>query len=158
MEDNPWMNAKALAAKTGVVLGDLLTNHIFGSRPALSRYSLGSSSFSNLLRILQYCHQDVFLSSTPVPANAKVWSGIHRLVSGRVVNGFSTGDYVLAILSRISDASWEVAGLQPVVMMGKENVKCGSVDGHMMWRGIIGKCQAPRVFRNISLQMTVALP
>jgi Protein of unknown function (DUF726) len=41
--DNPWMNAKQLALKAGAVLGELLSNRVFGSRPVtLCGYSLGS--------------------------------------------------------------------------------------------------------------------
>ncbi|KAF8077848.1 DUF726-domain-containing protein [Lyophyllum atratum] len=147
--DNPWMNAKALAVKAGAVLGDLLANHVFGNRPiTLTGYSLGSLVIFEALKSLaslppaETAHliQDVYLFGTPVPADVSTWSGIRRLVSGRVVNGYSSNDYVLAILSRASDANWDVAGLQPVDVMGIENILCESVDGHTMWRGMVGKC------------------
>ncbi|KAG5647259.1 hypothetical protein DXG03_000794 [Asterophora parasitica] len=171
--DNPWMNAKALAAKAGAVLGELLAQRMFGSRPVtLAGYSLGSLVIFEALKHLaslppsETAHliQDAYLFGTPAPADAQTWSGIRRLVSGRLVNGYSTNDYVLAVLSRPSSASWQVAGLQSVDVMGVENVLCESVDGHTMWRGMIGKClrdcQAPGIIPDeAGLQMTaVAMP
>jgi len=167
------MNAKALAVKAGAVLGDLLANHVFGSRPiTLTGYSLGSLVIFEALKNLaslppaETAHliQDVYLFGTPVPADVPTWSGIRRLVSGRVVNGYSSNDYVLAVLSRASDANWDVAGLQPVDVMGIENVLCESVDGHTMWRGMVGKClrdcHAPGIISDeVDLQLTaVGIP
>jgi len=172
-QDNPWMNAKALAVKAGAVLGDLLANRVFGSRPImLTGYSLGSLVIFEALKYLaglppaETAHlvQDVYLFGTPVPADAATWSSIRRLVSGRLVNGYSSNDYVLAVLSRASDASWKVAGLQAVDVMGIENILCESVDGHTMWRGMIGKClrdcHAPGIISDeVDLQVTaVAIP
>ena len=59
--------------------------------------------------------------------------------AGRVVNGYAETDYVLAILSRTSDASWGVAGLRPVEVQGVENVQCDHVKGHLKWRGMVGR-------------------
>ncbi|KAF5380860.1 hypothetical protein D9615_004046 [Tricholomella constricta] len=172
-EDNPWMNAKALAMKAGAVLGDLLAKHVFGSRPVtLTGYSLGSLVIFEALKHLvtlppsetTHLIQDVYLFGTPAPADAQTWSEIRRLVSGRLVNGYTSNDYVLAVLSRASDASWEVAGLQSVEVMGVENIMCESVDGHTMWRGMIGQClrscHAPGVIsKEVDLQVTaVAIP
>ncbi|KAF9469166.1 DUF726-domain-containing protein [Collybia nuda] len=147
--DNPWMNAKALASKTGVVLGDLLAKNVFGKRPVtLSGYSLGSLVIFEALKYLaslppvQTTHliQDVYLFGTPTTTDPIVWASIRRLVSGRLVNGYSNNDYVLAVLCRASDASWNVAGLQAVDVRGVENILCEGVDGHTKWRGMIGHC------------------
>ncbi|KAH7929748.1 DUF726-domain-containing protein [Leucogyrophana mollusca] len=147
--DNPWMNARALAIKTGAVLGTLLASRVFGNRPiTLTGYSLGSLVVLEALEHLAKLRpsetiglvQDVFLFGTPAPNDPATWASIRRLVCGRLVNGYSRGDYVLAVLSRASDASWGVAGLQPVDVKGVENVECEGVDGHLQWRGMIGKC------------------
>ncbi|KAL1706918.1 DUF726-domain-containing protein [Schizophyllum commune] len=147
--DNPWMNATALADKTGLVLADLLTQRVFGKRPiTLVGYSLGARViFQALKRLAQlppqdtaHLIQDVFLFGTPVSGDPAVWTGIRRLVAGRVVNGHSANDYVLAVLSRASSGQWEIAGLQPVQVKGVENVFCEEVNGHTKWRGLIGKC------------------
>lgn len=55
------------------------------------------------------------------------------------MNGYAETDYVLAILSRTSDASWGVAGLRPVEVQGVENVQCDEVEGHLKWRGMVGQ-------------------
>jgi len=156
--DNDWMNAKALAVKAGAVLGDLLSKRVFGHRPVtLTGYSLGSLVIFEALKYLAslppsettHLIQDVYLFGTPTTTDASLWASVRRLVSGRLVNGYSTDDYVLAVLSRASDISWSVAGLQPVDVKGVENVLCDDVDGHTKWRGLIGKslkrCGAPGI-------------
>ncbi|RDB21498.1 putative membrane protein C6F6.13c [Hypsizygus marmoreus] len=167
--DNPWMNARARAVKAGAVLGDLLANHVFGNRPlTLTGYSLGSLVIFEALKYLAslppanttHLVQDVFLFGTPTPADMSTWASVRRLVSGRLVNGYSSNDYILAVLSRASDANWNVAGLQPIDVMGVENILCEGVDGHTMWRGMIGKClrdcQAPGIISDeVELQLKI---
>ncbi|KAG1756608.1 DUF726-domain-containing protein [Suillus paluster] len=147
--DNPWMNARALALKTGAVLGELLASRAFGNRPVtLTGYSLGSLVIFEALRCLTELSpsktigliQDVFLFGTPVSINLTTWSSVRRLVSGRFVNGYCTSDFILAVLSRASDATWGIAGLQNVDVKGVENIQCEGVEGHLQWRGMIGKC------------------
>ncbi|KAJ7271900.1 DUF726-domain-containing protein [Mycena haematopus] len=156
--DNDWMNSKALAVKAGAVLGDLLANRVFGNRPVtLTGYSLGGLVIFEALKYLStlppsattHLIEDVFLFGTPVSTDAAAWASIRRLASGRVVNGYSQDDYVLAVLSRLSNISWGVAGLQPVDVMGVENIFCKDVDGHTKWRSMIGRslqqCGAPGI-------------
>ncbi|THH13932.1 hypothetical protein EW146_g6330, partial [Bondarzewia mesenterica] len=81
-----------------------------------------------------------YLFGAPVPTETRTWSAVRRVVAGRLVNGYAADDYVLAVLSRASDARWEVAGLQEVDVQGVENVLCDGVDGHLKWRGMVGKC------------------
>ncbi|KDQ61026.1 hypothetical protein JAAARDRAFT_173479 [Jaapia argillacea MUCL 33604] len=149
--DNPWMNAKALVVKAGAVLGDLLASHVLGNRPVtLVGYSLGSLVIFEALKHLAslppsltaHIIQDVFLFGLPAPCDEGTWSSVRRVVAGRLVNGYSEEDYVLAVLSRASDARWHVAGLQPVAVQGVENLNCDDVEGHLQWRGKIGSCLA----------------
>lgn len=142
------MNARALAIKTGAVLCDLLVRRAFGNRPVtLVGYSLGSLVIFEALRHLSELPvsessglvEDVFLFGTPATADLKVWAKTRRVVAGRLVNGYASDDYVLAILSRAADVSWRVAGLGPVDVQGVENIHCREVTGHTMWRGMIGK-------------------
>ncbi|KAG0699681.1 DUF726-domain-containing protein [Suillus ampliporus] len=137
--DNPWMNARALALKTGAVLGELLASRAFGNRPVtLAGYSLGSLVIFEALRYLTELSpsktagiiQDVFLFGTPSDG----WC------LGRLVNGYCTSDFILAVLSRASDATWSIAGLQIVDVKGVENIQCEGVEGHLQWQGMIGKC------------------
>lgn len=142
------MNARALGIKTGAVLGQLLAEKAFGNRPVtLVGYSLGSLViYQALLELASlpasetiHLIQDVYLFGSPVPADPSQWAKIRRVVSGRVVNGYSNRDYVLAVLSRAADATWNVAGLEPVAVKGVENILCDEVDGHTLWRGMVGK-------------------
>lgn len=146
--DNPWMNARALAIKAGVVLGELLSNRAFGNRPVtLAGYSLGSLVIFEALKHLAtlrpsesvHLIEDVFLFGTPVKAETDAWTSVRRIVAGRLVNGYAHNDYVLGVLSRLSDATWEVAGLQEVKVKGVENICCEAVEGHTMWRTAVGR-------------------
>lgn len=142
------MNARQLALKAGAVLGELLSDRVFGNRPVtLCGYSLGSLVIFEALKYLATLApsrtanlvQDVFLFGTPTSTDEATWSAIRRVVCGRLINGHAKEDYILAVLSRASDASWDVAGLQAVRVKGVENIEC-EVDGHMKWRGLMGSC------------------
>ncbi|KAI5121650.1 hypothetical protein M0805_002726 [Coniferiporia weirii] len=168
--DNPWANAKALALKTGKVLGVLLAAGAFGTRPVtLTGYSLGAlvvlAALEHLATLspVQTAHvvQDVFLMGTPAPAGADSfpWARARRVVAGRFVNAYTDAeaDYVLAFLSRVSfgaaaAGAWGVAGLQPVAVAGIENVKCEGVEGHVAWRGLVGRCLANCGARGVSVE------
>ncbi|KAJ7063404.1 DUF726-domain-containing protein [Mycena amicta] len=146
--DNDWMNSQALAIKTGAVLGSLLEKRVFGHRPIiLTGYSLGALVIFEALKHLAslpptetlHLVQDVYLFGAPASSDdLALWASMRRLVSGRLVNGYSEDDYVLAVLCRLSSVSWGVAGLQPVDVIGVENVLC-QVAGHREWPAMIGK-------------------
>jgi len=168
--DNPWMNAKALAIKTGAVLGELLAKRVFGSRPVtLVGYSLGSLVIQEALAHLAalppaetiHLVQDVYLFGTPASADPGQWTRMRRVTAGRLVNGYAKDDYVLAVLSRASAGAWRIAGLEPVHVKGVENVLCDDVKGHLFWRAMIGrslqKCGAPGIVdREVSIQQATA--
>ena len=102
--------------------------------------------------------QDVYLFGSPIPLNTQSWASARRVVAGRLVNGYGTDDYILAILSRVSDGSWGVSGLGEVPVQGIENILCEGVEGHLKWRGLMGRslrlCHAPGVRQgNIGIQM-----
>jgi hypothetical protein len=143
------MNARALALKAGRVLGTLLAQRAFGTRPlTLTGYSLGALVILSALTHLaslppsQTTHiiQDIFLFGTPAPRDARTWTATRRVVAGRLVNGYAEDDYILAVLARVSDATLEVAGLGEVRVKGVENVRCEGVEGHLKWRGMVGRC------------------
>ncbi|KAI0341665.1 DUF726-domain-containing protein [Trametopsis cervina] len=147
--DNPWMTAKARASKTARVLGVLIAERVLGNRPiTLVGYSLGGQVIFEALQYLATLPpeqtaglvQDVFLFGAPVPADESAWASVRRVVSGRLVNGYSTNDYILAVLARASGVSWGVSGLKAVEVQGVENVECKEVDGHLKWRGMVGRC------------------
>ena len=152
------MTARSLAIKTGKALGILLAERVLGTRPVtLVGYSLGSLVIFEALQHLASLPpsqtlglvHDVFLFGSPVPADPAPWAAARRVAAGRVVNGYGTNDYVLAVLARVSGANWGVAGLRPVDVAGVEDMACDGVDGHLKWRGMVGaaleQCGAPGV-------------
>ncbi|OSD01551.1 DUF726-domain-containing protein [Trametes coccinea BRFM310] len=149
--DNPWVHTRTLAVKTGKVLGTLLAERVLGNRPiTLVGYSLGSLVIFEALQYLASLPpsqtlglvQDVYLFGSPLPTDRAQWAAIRRVAAGRVVNGYGSNDYVLAVLARVSGMKWGVAGLEQVEVQGIENVACDEVDGHLKWRGLIGQCLA----------------
>ncbi|KAI9064399.1 DUF726-domain-containing protein, partial [Trametes sanguinea] len=151
LADNPWVHTRTLAVKTGKVLGTLLAERVLGNRPiTLVGYSLGSLVIFEALQHLASLPpsqtlglvQDVYLFGSPLPTDRAQWAAVRRVAAGRVVNGYGSNDYVLAVLARVTGMNWGVAGLEPVEVQGVENVACDEVDGHLKWRGLIGQCLA----------------
>lgn len=137
------------------MLGILLSQRILGTRPVtLTGYSLGSLVIFEALKYLstlppsQTTHliDSVYFFGLPASTrDVASWKRVRAVVSGRLVNGWvePEEDYVLAILSRASvltEGSWGVAGLAPVMVNGIENVKCEGVEGHLKWIGMVGRC------------------
>lgn len=169
------MTAQSLASKAGKVLGKLLAQRVLGNRPiTLTGYSLGSLVIFEALQYLAtlppaetfHLVQDVYLFGAPVAADEAQWAAARRVVAGRLVNGYGANDYVLAVLSRVSNVSWNVAGMGPVSVQGVENMDCSEVDGHLQWRRMVGhclaECHAPgiveyEVERQLELDTTVEI-
>ena len=169
------MTARSLASKAGKVLGKLLAQRVLGSRPiTLVGYSLGSLVIFEALQYLAslpptetfHLIQDVYLFGAPVAADEAQWAAARRVVAGRLVNGYGANDHVLAVLSRVSNVTWNVAGMGPVPVQGVENIDCSEVDGHLKWRRMVGhclaECRAPgiveyEVERQLELDTTVEI-
>ncbi|KAF2220993.1 hypothetical protein BDZ85DRAFT_297688 [Elsinoe ampelina] len=144
--DNPFSVAKSRADKAGEVLADAIINKAQGERPVtLVGYSLGA-------RVVYICLkkmaergafglvEDVVLLGAPCPSDALDWRVVRAVASGRVVNAYSTEDYVLGFLYRSSSVQLGVAGLQKIEVEGVENVDfSGEVKGHNSWRWLVGK-------------------
>lgn len=144
--DNPWSIASQRAQKAGEVLADSLINRAQGERPVtLVGYSLGA-------RVIYVClHQlakrkafglveNVVLLGAPTPSSSTEWRRIRSVVTGRVVNAYSTRDYILAFLYRTSSIQFGVAGLQPILAVkGIENIDVSDlVEGHTLYRHAAG--------------------
>ncbi|KAI0182561.1 hypothetical protein EV127DRAFT_449263 [Xylaria flabelliformis] len=144
--DNPWSIASQRAQKAGEVLADALINKAQGERPvSLIGYSLGA-------RVIYICLQqlskrkafglieNVVLLGAPTPSSSAEWRRIRSVVTGRVVNAYSTRDYILAFLYRTNSIQFGVAGLQPVLnVKGVENVNVSDlVEGHTLYRHATG--------------------
>lgn len=66
--------------------------------------------------------------------DAKHWEPFQNVVSGRIVNGYCRGDWLLSFVYRTSSVQLRVAGLQPVLLQDRkvENVDLSSVvSGHL---------------------------
>lgn len=144
--DNPWSVASSRASKAGEVLADALINKAQGERPVtLIGYSLGA-------RVIYSCMQklaerkafglveSVVLIGAPAPSTSAEWRTMRSVASGRVINVYSTNDYILAFLYRSSSIQYGVAGLQAIAgVKGVENVDVSDlVTGHTSYRFLTG--------------------
>lgn len=139
--DNPWDVCIGRSAEAGKHLADVLMSRQQGNRPvSLIGFSLGA-------RVIYFClHElaqrknseglicDVVLLGAPVTASLDQWKPLIRVISGRVINGYSTCDWLLKFLYRTSSAAFRIAGLQELQWQDRRvvNVDLTSiVGGHM---------------------------
>ncbi|KAK8091286.1 hypothetical protein PG994_000791 [Apiospora phragmitis] len=148
--DNPFSVAKSRSDKAGAVLADALIHKVQGERPVtLIGYSMGSRVIYACLNELANRKafglvESVCLIGAPVPSDTVSWRRIRSVVPGRIVNVYSTKDYLLGYLYRTSSLQYGVAGLQTVRDVGGvENVDVSDlVDGHTQYRFLIGSIPA----------------
>ncbi|XP_077007163.1 transmembrane and coiled-coil domain-containing protein 4 isoform X3 [Tamandua tetradactyla] len=139
--DNPWGVCLHRSAEVGKHLAHILLSRQQGQRPVtLIGFSLGA-------RVIYFCLQemaqekdcqgiieDVVLLGAPVEGEAKHWEPFRKVVSGRIINGYCRGDWLLSFVYRASSVQLRVAGLQPVLLEDRrvENVDLSSVvSGHL---------------------------
>ena len=157
--DNPFSIAKARAEKAGAVLADALVNRAQGERPVtLLGYSLGARVIYSCLLSLAARRafglvENVVLIGAPLPSDAADWRVLRTAVAGRLVNVFSTNDYVLGFLYRTSSVQLGVAGLQRVEgVPGVENVDVSEVvSGHLRYRHLVGRILRTIGFEDLDL-------
>uniref|UniRef100_A0A3P8PRD0 Transmembrane and coiled-coil domains 4 n=1 Tax=Astatotilapia calliptera TaxID=8154 RepID=A0A3P8PRD0_ASTCA len=131
--DNPWCVCLNRSAEVGKHLAQVLRSRQQGKRPvSLIGFSLGA-------RVIYYCLQelasdrgvveDVVLLGAPVDGSEKAWERMARVVAGKIVNGYSRGDWLLGFLYRSSAAQLSVAGLHPINIQDQRiiNVDLSSV-------------------------------
>ncbi|OCL10917.1 DUF726-domain-containing protein [Glonium stellatum] len=161
--DNPFSIAKTRSEKAGEVLADALINKVQGERPVtLIGYSLGARVIYTCLMALADRKafgliESVVLVGAPTPSTASEWRKIRSVVSGRVVNVYSTNDYILAFLYRTSSIQYGIAGLQKVEgVKGIENVDVSDlVSGHTRYRYLTGSILKKIGFEDIDLEEVV---
>jgi hypothetical protein len=144
--DNPFSVALARADKAGKVLAHALIDGVQGKRPVnLMGYSIGARVIYACLVELAEQHafglvESVVLMGAPVPSDSKSWRLIRSVVAARVVNVYSTEDYILGFLYRSTKLEFGVAGLQDVEgVFGIENVDMSKlVNGHDKYRYLVG--------------------
>lgn len=157
--DNPFSVAKYRADRAGEVLADALINKVQGERPVtLIGYSLGARLIFSCLQTLAKRQafgliENVVLLGSPCPSDAEDWRALRSVVAGRVVNVFSTNDYILAFLYRTSSIQLGIAGLQPVLgIHGVQNVDVSEmVGGHLEYRYLTGSILKKIGFEDIDV-------
>ncbi|KAJ4347519.1 hypothetical protein N0V95_005350 [Ascochyta clinopodiicola] len=157
--DNPFSVAKYRADKAGEVLADALINKVQGERPVtLVGYSLGARLIYSCLQRLAERKafgliENVVLLGAPCPSDTADWRKMRSVVSGRVVNVFSTQDYILGFLYRTSSVQLGIAGLQPILgVRGVQNVDVTElVDGHLQYRFITGSILRKIGFEDVDI-------
>ncbi|XP_053137228.1 transmembrane and coiled-coil domain-containing protein 4 [Hemicordylus capensis] len=139
--DNPWGVCLHRSAEVGKHLAQILLKRQQGKRPVtLVGFSLGA-------RVIYFCLQemakeedckgiieDVVLLGAPVEGEAKHWKPFTKVVSGKIINGYCRGDWLLGFVYRTSSVQLHVAGLQPVDLDDRRmiNVDLSSVvSGHL---------------------------
>ena len=158
--DNPFSVAKSRAEKTGAVLADALVNRAQGERPVtLIGYSLGARVIYACLHSLAARRafgliENVVLIGAPIPSDAKDWTVLRSVVSGRLINVYSENDYVLGFMYRTSSIQLGVAGLQPITdVKGIENVDVSeTVSGHLRYRYLVGQILQKIGFEDIDVE------
>ena len=144
--DNPFSLAKTRADKAGEVLAEALINKAQGERPVtLIGYSLGARVICSCLTTLAKKRafglvESVVMIGSPIPSDTATWRLMRAAVSGRLVNVYSTNDYLLAFLYRTSSLQYGVAGLMPIEGLPSiENVDVSeTVSGHLRYRYLVG--------------------
>lgn len=91
---------------------------------------------------------------TPAPSADAEWCMLRSVVAGRVINMYSTNDYVLGFLYRSQSITLGVAGLQAVEnVKGVENVDVSSlVSGHTRYRFLTGPILKQIGFEDVDME------
>lgn len=153
--DNPWSVANYRAQKAGEVLADAIINKAQGERPVtLVGYGLGAKVIYTCLHNLAERKafglvESAVLIGSPTPSTPADWRMIRSVVAGRIVNVYSTNDYILAFLYRSSSFQYGVAGLQAIEgVKSVENVDVSdTVSSHTRYRYLTG-----RILRRIGFE------
>ena len=144
--DSPFGVAKMRAMKAGEVLADALIEKVQGERPvSFVGMSLGSRVIYSCLLALARRKafglvENVVMMGSAVPSDAEAWRAMRSVVSGRLINIYSSQDYILAVMYRATSAQLGIAGIQAVEgVSGVENFDVSeSVGGHLSYMGKTG--------------------
>ncbi|XP_044959283.1 transmembrane and coiled-coil domain-containing protein 4-like [Hordeum vulgare subsp. vulgare] len=143
--DSTWSIAIDRSDKVGTMLAEVLLNGLQGSRPVtLIGFSLGA-------RVVFKCLQELALSGNnegiveravligaPVSVKDELWGAARKVVAGRLVNVYSTNDWILGVTFRASLLTQGLAGIQAVHVPGVENVDVSElVVGHSSYLGLM---------------------
>ncbi|GLI68120.1 hypothetical protein VaNZ11_012459 [Volvox africanus] len=138
-----WRLALRRAQLGGRCLAHMLMQGGHGDRPVtLIGFSIGARLIFHCLLELSRCGarglvESAVLLGTPVSANEARWKQARAAVSGRLVNAFSSNDWVLGVVFRAHSKNSLVqraSGLAPVAVAGIENINLSSlIAGHTQY-------------------------
>ncbi|PWA56666.1 hypothetical protein CTI12_AA416220 [Artemisia annua] len=135
--DSKWSIAVDRSDKVGKLLAEVLVKGLQGNRPVtLIGFSLGARAiFKCLENLAESNHagivERVVLLGAPIAIKDENWEAARRVVSGRLINAYSTNDWMLGVAFRASLLSEGLAGIQPVDVPGIENVDVTEIiEGH----------------------------
>ncbi|XP_072035932.1 transmembrane and coiled-coil domain-containing protein 4-like [Amphiura filiformis] len=119
--DNPWSLVTNRASEAGKQLAEVLLQRQQGKRPVtLIGFSMGARVIFFCLKELasrkgsEGIVQDAILLGTPCSSGVSHWEPFARVVSGRVINGYCRGDWLLQFVYRTASVQVKVAGLAPI--------------------------------------------
>ncbi|QIW95895.1 hypothetical protein AMS68_001413 [Peltaster fructicola] len=143
--DNPWTVSLARADAAGLILADSLIDRNLGARPiTLIGFSLGARLIFSCLKEMARrgalgIVQNVYLFGSPIVTKNDEWLKAKTIVSGRMVNGYASHDWILGYLFRATSGGLRsIAGLSKVNVPGVENIDVAEiVPGHMAYRGMM---------------------
>ncbi|CUA75607.1 putative membrane protein C6F6,13c [Schizosaccharomyces pombe 972h-] [Rhizoctonia solani] len=140
--DNDWIRACDKAKKAGNLLSEVLKEKVQGERPVtMVASSLGALALFKALTLLAESNElkeplvdSVFLISLPQVVSPREWAKIRKVVGRRIVNVYSSRDFVLASVGRLhevfSGAGFGgMAGLNAVNVHGVEDVDMSEIVG-----------------------------
>ncbi|KAI5310817.1 hypothetical protein KEM55_000969 [Ascosphaera atra] len=144
--DNPFKIGSRRADKAGEILADAIINKAQGERPVnLVGYSLGARVIYSCLKSLADRKafglvESAILIGAPCPSDPPGWVKMRSVVSGRLVNVFSSRDAILKFLFRATSLQYGIAGLSAVKRVdGVENYDMtDTVSGHLRYHDMIG--------------------
>ncbi len=155
--DNPWSVSLDRANAAGLILADSLIDRHLGQRPiTLVGFSLGSRVIFSCLKELSNrgaygLIQNVYVFGSPIVVNKDEYLRARSVVAGRFLNGYSSGDWILGYLFRMTSGGiMRVAGLAPVEgVPGVDNIDVSTwVKGHMAYRAAM-----PRLLREVGWEV-----
>ncbi|KUF99777.1 hypothetical protein AM588_10008788 [Phytophthora nicotianae] len=147
--DNAWTVTMNAADTSGKLLADALRKREQGLRPVtLIGYGMGARLIFSCLKELaksetidESCGivENAVLLGSPVPMARDDWANARRVVSGRLINGYSDKDWMLGVMYRYQGWALNSAGIAPIDIAGVENVDLSEIiGGHLEYKSKIG--------------------
>ncbi|GAB9465110.1 hypothetical protein Gpo141_00002528 [Globisporangium polare] len=144
MIDNIWVLTMNAADKAGKILAQTLLDREQGLRPVtLVGYGMGARMIISCLKELGKkpdgagagIIENAVLLGASAPVDKDDWKSARTIVSGRLVNGYSENDWMLAIMYRYEGWALNCAGITKIEVDGVGNVDLTDViSGHFEYK------------------------